>query len=721
MYKAYLENIYEQDSESLSSSFWTDQESEDLGEFCVNNDGIETELGIDKPEVSKEDNRCVKDDRVNEQTVEKLNDLIKKGDAQYYVKEQSKHKDSGKLTGKQVSQHNECSVKSPGKENVEKRKTCKSGTKAEKSEDYIKDGCAGEERSDSQQLMTENLCAEFEEAGNEEAGSKEEECDADKEVNENNKGGQSKCFVRDKNVSLEEESESSDLESDEEIEYFVSESSQGVTKRDELEGDKLERDDKWKTFFMYQDDESKPVRNDGHTCSEGGPTYKMELYPKRRISFMAEQHSENAVLLNVESTDEADQEYTKHRENNGSAEQILKYSPDPYETGGYDEDYHGSMSSLTASNFTSGYGTYKADSPKDDLDVRNDCSLFELELDPEYPQDDPNLSWYQDWLSSDMAEQQSPPVSPNRGDWTPFDSLIPNDSSVYKCTDIVQCTTYENRLRSITLCSEDSQRIPLFAERVDLPASEEKATTNVYHLVTGTKEQNVAFNSEDHKDHETFPMCSNDAFDTRFNKCMTTIQDHRTEDGHAKEGFRTTKQVKSQLFGQPVSELEERLAQLHVSVLHQRHEQYSESEETSSYSDRHSSTSDELPSAFQAYLKGMTRSRSENDLRPRPKSFIRPLMDHPHTRNLKKTDPVAKYFQYKQDWEMFKAPGEKRRNELHWAIREQLAYQPPPPKPQRTYVPNTYVVPTEKKRSALRWEIRHDLANGTIPTKVTYM
>ncbi|KAK2869049.1 hypothetical protein Q7C36_000920 [Tachysurus vachellii] len=172
---------------------------------------------------------------------------------------------------------------------------------------------------------------------------------------------------------------------------------------------------------------------------------------------------------------------------------------------------------------------------------------------------------------------------------------------------------------------------------------------------------------------------------------------------------------------EPVSELEERLAQLHVSVPHQRHEQYSESEETTSYSDRHSSTSDELPSAFQVYLKGMTRSRSENDLRPRPKSFIRPLMDHPHTRNLKKTDPVAKYFQYKQDWEMFKAPGEKRRNELHWAIREQLSYQPPPPKPQRTYVPNTYVVPTEKKRSALRWEIRHDLANGTIPTKVTYM
>ncbi|XP_072517333.1 centriolar and ciliogenesis-associated protein HYSL1 isoform X2 [Salminus brasiliensis] len=171
---------------------------------------------------------------------------------------------------------------------------------------------------------------------------------------------------------------------------------------------------------------------------------------------------------------------------------------------------------------------------------------------------------------------------------------------------------------------------------------------------------------------------------------------------------------------EPASELEERLEQLRVSAPHGRRELESESEETSSYSDRHSSATAELPSAFEAYIKGMTRSRSETDIRPRPKSFIRPVMDHPHTRNLKKNDPVAKYFQYKQDWELFKPPGEKSRKELHWAIREQLMYQPPPPKPQRTYVPNNYVVPTEKKRSALRWEIRHDLANGLIPSKITY-
>lgn len=53
-------------------------------------------------------------------------------------------------------------------------------------------------------------------------------------------------------------------------------------------------------------------------------------------------------------------------------------------------------------------------------------------------------------------------------------------------------------------------------------------------------------------------------------------------------------------------------------------------------------------------------------------------------------------------------------------IKEQLAYQPPAPKPRRVFVPNSYVVPTEKKRSALRWEIRNDLANGLLPHRFSY-
>ncbi|XP_055039949.2 centriolar and ciliogenesis-associated protein HYSL1 [Misgurnus anguillicaudatus] len=166
-----------------------------------------------------------------------------------------------------------------------------------------------------------------------------------------------------------------------------------------------------------------------------------------------------------------------------------------------------------------------------------------------------------------------------------------------------------------------------------------------------------------------------------------------------------------------VSELEERLDQMQIGA---PRAQYDSESEAGSYSDKSSSATDERPSAFREYMKGLKRSHSESDIRPRPKSFIRPVFEHPHTRNWKKSDPVARYFQYKQEWEMFKPPGEKSRKELHWAIREQLHYQPPPQKPQKTYIPNNYVVPTEKKRSTLRWEIRHDLAHGIIPTKITY-
>nr|XP_015218756.1 PREDICTED: hydrolethalus syndrome protein 1 isoform X3 [Lepisosteus oculatus] len=146
-----------------------------------------------------------------------------------------------------------------------------------------------------------------------------------------------------------------------------------------------------------------------------------------------------------------------------------------------------------------------------------------------------------------------------------------------------------------------------------------------------------------------------------------------------------------------------------------------DSEETSSLSDKTSSEAERVSSAFQVYRRDFRRSASENDILSHPKSFIRPQMNHPHTRNLKKTDPVSKYFQYKQDWDTFRAPGEKDRKGLRWGIREQMLYKSQaPPKPQRIYVPNTYVVPTEKKRSALRWEVRHDLANGIQPPKIFY-
>ncbi|KAM9362941.1 centriolar and ciliogenesis-associated protein HYLS1 [Symphorus nematophorus] len=163
--------------------------------------------------------------------------------------------------------------------------------------------------------------------------------------------------------------------------------------------------------------------------------------------------------------------------------------------------------------------------------------------------------------------------------------------------------------------------------------------------------------------------------------------------------------------------LEERLAELHLSTAAQ-HDFETENEDITSQSDTQSSETEGISmSAFESYLRGMTRAQSDGGVRPKPKSFIRPVRHQPA---IKKTDPVAKYFQYKQLWEMFKLPGETDRKAIRLEIKERLAYQPPPPKPRRVYVPNTYVVPTEKKRSALRWEIRNDLANGLLPYKFSY-
>ncbi|XP_030361354.1 hydrolethalus syndrome protein 1 [Strigops habroptila] len=103
-----------------------------------------------------------------------------------------------------------------------------------------------------------------------------------------------------------------------------------------------------------------------------------------------------------------------------------------------------------------------------------------------------------------------------------------------------------------------------------------------------------------------------------------------------------------------------------------------------------------------------------------PKSFIPPRLEL-LGRNRGKTDRVAKYFEYKREWEKFRIPGEDQRQELRWSIREQMLCRAelPGKPPQHLYIPNTYTVPTEKKRAALRWEVRWDLANGLIPRKTT--
>ncbi|KAL8567681.1 hypothetical protein ACOMHN_008989 [Nucella lapillus] len=97
---------------------------------------------------------------------------------------------------------------------------------------------------------------------------------------------------------------------------------------------------------------------------------------------------------------------------------------------------------------------------------------------------------------------------------------------------------------------------------------------------------------------------------------------------------------------------------------------------------------------------------------PRPASVIYSSFDHPHTKNLRRVDPVARFQQMQQAWSAQQAPGENPRKGLRWNVREQMITQQfiPEKKPQRTYVPNTYVPPPDKQRKALRWQIRMDMA-----------
>ncbi|XP_019856698.1 PREDICTED: uncharacterized protein LOC105314092 isoform X2 [Amphimedon queenslandica] len=57
------------------------------------------------------------------------------------------------------------------------------------------------------------------------------------------------------------------------------------------------------------------------------------------------------------------------------------------------------------------------------------------------------------------------------------------------------------------------------------------------------------------------------------------------------------------------------------------------------------------------------------------KSFIRPAFTHPHTRGIRKNDPVQRYHEFRQMWESQKPPGEKKRNSLRWHIKEQMLCQ----------------------------------------------
>lgn len=102
------------------------------------------------------------------------------------------------------------------------------------------------------------------------------------------------------------------------------------------------------------------------------------------------------------------------------------------------------------------------------------------------------------------------------------------------------------------------------------------------------------------------------------------------------------------------------------------------------------------------------------------KAFIRPMSCDPHSRHLKKHDPVSAYHKYKTSWMTNKAPGEKNHKNLRWAVREQMLQHDEiiEKKPAKSHAPNKYIIPSDKKRDDLRWHIRHELAHGIKPISI---
>ncbi|XP_071432544.1 centriolar and ciliogenesis-associated protein HYLS1 [Pithys albifrons albifrons] len=116
-------------------------------------------------------------------------------------------------------------------------------------------------------------------------------------------------------------------------------------------------------------------------------------------------------------------------------------------------------------------------------------------------------------------------------------------------------------------------------------------------------------------------------------------------------------------------------------------------------------------------LLGDLGSRSVSQYSARvgsPTSYIAPPDVKP-----KRIDPVARFREYRQDWERYSFPGEDPHDSLRWAVRRRMAQPGLPRQAPKRLVPNTYVVPTTKDRTALRWAVRHDLAHCLMPRRNT--
>uniref|UniRef100_A0A0B6ZY80 Centriolar and ciliogenesis-associated protein HYLS1 C-terminal domain-containing protein n=1 Tax=Arion vulgaris TaxID=1028688 RepID=A0A0B6ZY80_9EUPU len=104
-------------------------------------------------------------------------------------------------------------------------------------------------------------------------------------------------------------------------------------------------------------------------------------------------------------------------------------------------------------------------------------------------------------------------------------------------------------------------------------------------------------------------------------------------------------------------------------------------------------------------MKGVTRNISG----------IITRKEHPHTRNLFRTKPFERHQMYLRAWRAQPPIGEACRNTVCWQVHQKLLKKEEVKFPQKTLIPNPYVVPTTKARYGLRWAVRRCNENYEIP------
>ncbi|XP_034391320.1 trichohyalin isoform X2 [Cyclopterus lumpus] len=472
---------------------------------------------------------------------------------------------------------------------------------------------------------------------------------------------------------------------------------------------------------VISEEESKPVggaedvltesleEEDSNPLSDSEESYQEEEEMERVISEEESKPDADDPLEEEEDSNPPGDSEDRHQE--ASEEEKPELDNRVGLEGGDDDDDEeercSSSDSPAPSLMTSGYGTYKAEELEGGgRDSRGDLS----EGRDDEEDDDGSLSGF-GWFDLKPAE-------PDPAEARPASVLSAGEPGPEEDRDREEEEEPEVDLREATL---EERRVcnAVGEEKVDMKDSaggseeeEEEEQEEQEQEEQQLGEEVESSSNKDIKFIDSNAEFSQMAFDRMCADWEGNLRkEKKTEKKEKKEKKKMTKEKKTKKKKTTgASSLEEQLAGLHLSSS-ARFETENEEDDDD---DESAGTDGVSFSAFESYMRGMTRTQSDGDLRPKTKSFIRPAISQ---QTIKKTDPVAKYFKYKQLWEMFQLPGEKDRRSLRWEIQERLAYRPPPAKPRRVFVPNGYIVPTDKKRSALRWEVRNDLANRLLPHK----